>query len=144
MVPRRARGHSGGMQQIANTRPAPLRVFVVEDTPLIRVRIEEMVVEAGAVVAGHAGGVQAAIDAILAQRPDLVVLDIQLTDGSGFDVLRAVRAQAPEIDVYLFSNFAAYQYRQLAETLGARGFFDKSREFESMRDVVAQRAASRH
>jgi DNA-binding NarL/FixJ family response regulator len=143
MLARHACAQSDGMQAVANSA-TPLRVFVVEDTPLIRVRIEAMIVESGAAVAGHAGGVQAAISAILALRPDVVVLDIQLADGTGFDVLRAIRDQAPEIDVYLFSNFVAYPYRQLAERLGARGFFDKSREFDSMRGVVAQRAASRH
>ncbi len=101
-----------------------------------------MVVLAGASVAGHAGGVAAAISAILKTRPDLVILDIQLSDGTGFDVLRAVRAQAPDIDIFLFSNFAAYPYRQLAERLGAKGFFDKSKEFDRMREVVAQRAAA--
>jgi len=123
---------------------APLGVFLVEDSALIRDRLEAMLALAGAATAGHANTVAGAIPAILAARPDLVILDIQLADGTGFDVLRAVREQAPEIDVYLFSNFASYPYRQLAERLGARGFFDKSREFDSMRDAVAQRAASRH
>ena len=144
MSPRRARTHSGGMPSPAQSRPTSPRVFIVEDTPLIRVRIEEMIVETGAAVAGHAFSVQPAIDAILAQRPDVVVLDIQLVDGSGFDVLRALRDQAPEIDVYLFSNHAAYPYRQIAERLGARGFFDKSTEFDRLRDVVAQRVAATH
>ena len=144
MSQRHALAHSGGMQSEAQPQPAPLRVFVVEDTALIGMRIEEMIVETGAAVAGHAFGVQAAIDAILALRPDLVVLDIQLADGSGFDVLRTLHDRAPEIDVYLLSNHAAYPYRQIAERLGARGFFDKSREFGSLRDVVAQRVAAGH
>lgn len=131
------------MQAVASSA-APLSVFVVEDTPLIRVRIEEMVAETGAALAGYAVGVEAAIGAILQARPDLVILDIQLADGTGFDVLRAIRSQAPGVDFYLFSNFDAYPYRQLAERLGARGFFDKSREFDSMRELIAQRAASRH
>ena len=143
MPPRAAAGHSGGMQQ-THQSAAPLRVFVVEDSPPIRERLEAMIGEAGAVAAGHANSVRAAIDGILEARPQLVILDVQLADGTGFDVLRAVRKQAPEIDVYLFSNFAADAYRQLAETLGAKGFFDKSREFGSMRDVAAQRAAAGH
>jgi DNA-binding NarL/FixJ family response regulator len=138
-------------QQLAQAAPAPapnraasrlLQVFVVEDSQPIRERLEAMITQAGAAIAGHAAGVQAAIEAILALQPDLVVLDIQLADGTGFDVLRAVRNQAPGIDIYLLSNFAAYPYRQLAERLGAKGFFDKSKEFGLMRDVVAQRAAS--
>ena len=143
MLPRAAGGHSGGMQQTAKSA-APLRVFVVEDSPLIRERLEAMIVAAGAVATGHASGVEPAIRAILLERPELVILDLQLADGTGFDVLRAIRKQAPEIDVYLLSNFAADPYRQLAGRLGAKGFFDKSREFGRMRDVVAQRAAARN
>ena len=141
MLPRAAGGHSGGMQQTAKSA-APLRVFVVEDSPLIRERLEAMIVAAGAVATGHASGVEPAIRAILLERPELVILDLQLADGTGFDVLRAIRKQAPEIDVYLLSNFAADPYRQLAGRLGAKDFFDKSREFGRMRDVVAQRAAA--
>ena len=44
----------------------------------------------------------------------------------------------------MISNFSAYPYRQLAERLGARGFFDKSREFERVREVVARRAVHRN
>jgi len=121
-----------------------LRVFVVDDSPLIRERLEAMITLAGAEAAGHASGVAAAVRAILLERPEIVILDVQLADGSGFDVLRAVRKQAPEIDVYLLTNFAADPYRQLAERFGARGFFDKSSEFGRMHDVVAQRAAARH
>ena len=126
----------------ASQSPTPLRVFVVEDSALIRERLDAMITQAGAVSAGHAAGVDVAIHTILALQPDLVILDIQLADGTGFDVLRAVHDQAPDIDIYLLSNHAAYPYRQLAERLGARGFFDKSKEFGRMRDVVVQRAAA--
>jgi DNA-binding NarL/FixJ family response regulator len=142
MFGRCARRHTGGMEKAPATA-APLRVFVVEDSVPIRERIESMISEAGAATAGRAAGVTAAIDGILEQRPDLVILDLQLADGTGFEVLRALRTRAPGIDVYLCSNYASYPYRQLAERLGAKGFFDKSREFGLMRDAVALRAASR-
>jgi len=146
MLPGAAGTHSGGMQQTARAaQPAPsaqVRVYVVEDSLLIRERLDAMITLAGATVAGHASTVKDAIAGILVERPELVILDIQLADGTGFDVLRSVRKQAPEIDVYLFSNFSAYPYRQLAERLGAKDFFDKSKEFGLMRDAVARRAAS--
>lgn len=143
MSPRAAARHSGGMQQTAKSA-APLRVFVVEDSTPIRERLEAMIAQAGAAMAGHATTVQAAIEGILLERPALVILDMQLADGTGFEVLRAIRKQAPEIDIYLLSNFAAYPYRELAERLGAKGFFDKSSEFGLMREIVAQRAAASH
>jgi DNA-binding NarL/FixJ family response regulator len=73
----------------------------------------------------------------------VVVLDLSLAGGtSGFEVLRAVSRQAPEIDIYMISNFVAEPYRELAERLGARDFFDKSRELERVRSVIAERAAA--
>ncbi len=134
------------MQQTAHTAhsAAPVRVYIVEDSLLIRERLDAMITVAGAAVAGHASTANAAIASILVERPELVVLDMQLADGTGFDVLRAIRKQAPEIDVYFLSNYSAYPYRDLAERLGAKGFFDKSKEFDLMREVVAQRAAAGH
>jgi DNA-binding NarL/FixJ family response regulator len=119
-----------------------MQVFLVEDSAPVRERLTEMLHDLPDTrVLGHAAEADGAIREILAAAPDVVLLDISLAAGSGFDVLRAVRPQAPQIDFYLLSNFAAFPYRQLAETLGARGFFDKAREFERVREVIAERAA---
>ena len=121
-----------------------IRVYIVEDSLLIRERLDAMITVSGATVAGHASTADAAIAGILVERPDLVILDMQLADGTGFEVLRAIRKQAPQIDIYFLTNFAAFPYRDLAERLGAKGFFDKSRDFDLMRDVVARRASAGH
>jgi DNA-binding NarL/FixJ family response regulator len=118
-----------------------MKVFLVEDSAPVRQRLMAMLEELpGTRVLGHAADAEAAIRAILERAPDLVLLDVSLASGSGFDVLRAVRPQAPEIDFYFLSNFSAFPYRQLAERLGARGFFDKTRELERVREIVAERA----
>jgi DNA-binding NarL/FixJ family response regulator len=125
-----------------------MQVFLVEDSPIIRQRLAAML-EAipGTCIAGRAAAADEAVAAILATRPDLVVLDVQLEHGSGFDVLRALHAQAPELEVVMLSNHSSYPYRQIAQRFGARGFFDKTREFERVRDIVVQKGeahASRH
>lgn len=105
---------------------------------MVRERLESLLLQiAGTTIIGHAAGAQAAIRDILEKRPDLVVLDVQLAEGSGFDVLRALHAKAPELPVVMLSNYSADPYRQIAERFGARGFFDKAREFERVREVVA-------
>lgn len=96
----------------------------------------------GARVIGTATHATRAIRNILDEQPDMVLCDLKLATGSGFDVLRAVRAAAPGIDVYMLSNFASEPYRRLATELGARGYFDKTNEIERVRDVVAKRAAN--
>jgi len=116
-----------------------LRIFLVDDSPLIRERIEAMIgTIAGAEVVGHAESADDAIRGIFATQPDAVVLDLILTRGTGLDVLRAVRAAAPDIDVYLLTNHAAEPYRRAAERLGASGFFDKTTEFRSVRQALAE------
>jgi DNA-binding NarL/FixJ family response regulator len=120
-----------------------MKVFIVEDSVPVRERLEAMLgAIPGVSIQGSAAGATQAVGAILAGRPEVVLLDLSLAEGSGFDVLREVRASAPEIDVYMLSNFSAFAYRDLAERLGARGYFDKSREFERVRDVIASRAAT--
>lgn len=119
-----------------------MQVFLVEDSPLIRDRLAALLSAVpGTQVCGYAGDAEAAIRQILDTRPDVVLLDLSLSEGTGFDVLRAVRRAAPQIDFYMLTNFAADPYRQLAGKLGALGFFDKTKEFERVRDVIAARAA---
>lgn len=118
------------------------KVFLVEDSAALRDRLNVLLINAGADIVGHASTAQNAIDGILETRPDVVVLDLSLAQGSGFDVLRVVHQAAPEIEFYMLSNFASLPYRRMAESLGARGFFDKTSEFEQVRDVVAGHAAA--
>jgi DNA-binding NarL/FixJ family response regulator len=118
------------------------KVFLVEDSAPIRERLKAMLAAVpGATLVGEATGVHQAIGAILAARPDLVLLDLCLEHGSGFEVLDAVHRREPGIDFYMLSNFASEPYRRHAERLGASGFFDKTTDFDRVRDLVAQRAA---
>ena len=123
-----------------------MNIFLVEDSGPVRERLAAMLSAIpGAKLVGTAEQADAAIREILTARPEVVVLDISLSGGSsGFDVLRGVRPAAPEIDFYMLSNFAAEPYRQLAQRLGAREFFDKSREFDRVRQLIAARAAPTH
>ena len=140
---RAAQRHTAAMQVAAATQP--MNVFLVEDSAQVVQRLEEMLTAiAGVRTVGSAARADEAIREVLARHPDAVLCDISLAQGTGFDVLRALHARAPDVDVYMLSNFATEPYRRLAERLGARGFFDKSNELERMRDAVAARAALRH
>lgn len=120
-------------------------VFLVEDSAPLRKRIAALLNDTGTTkVVGEATTARDAIEAILELRPDAVVLDLNLAQGSGFDVLRAVHEIAPEIDIYMLSNFSSLPYRRYAETLGARGFFDKTTEFDRVRDAITARAHTLH
>jgi DNA-binding NarL/FixJ family response regulator len=84
------------------------------------------------------------VDGILRTHPDSVLLDLNLMGKSGMDVLRAVHPQAPDIVFIVLTNHSEPQYRRACARAGARYFLDKSTEFERVREVIAEIAATRH
>jgi DNA-binding NarL/FixJ family response regulator len=118
-------------------------VYLVEDSAPVRERLEAMMTSIpNTRVVGHAAGAREAVGDILAKHPNVVLCDLNLKDGTGFEVLRTLRAKAPLIECYMLSNFSTQPYRRVAAELGARDFFDKTNEFERIRDVIAGRAAT--
>jgi DNA-binding NarL/FixJ family response regulator len=120
------------------------KIFLVEDSPPVLARLRDLFAGVERVeVVGEAGSAHDAIAGILRTQPDVVLLDLDLTDSSGFDVLRALAARLPQVTFCMLSNHSAYPYRELAGRLGARAFLDKTREFEQARDLVAALAKTK-
>ena len=120
----------------------PTRVFIVDDSASIRVRLAEMLGRmADVAVVGEAASAAEAIAGILHTLPDSVLLDLNLIGSTGLDVMRAVRSRAPEIAFVVLTNHSEPQYRQACFEAGARYFLDKSGEFERVREVIAEIAA---
>lgn len=68
--------------------PRPLRVTVVEDSPTAAAATCDLLIEAGFTVAGTAASVERAEALVRAERPDLVLSDVHLTDGDGIELTR--------------------------------------------------------
>ena len=115
------------------------KVFLVEDSPAIRVRLSEMLAKIdGVSIVGEADTPASAIDGILHTRPHCVVLDIKLFGGSGIEVLRRVKAVHPSIAFIVLTNHAEPQYRKICMAHGASYFLDKSSEFEKIKDLILE------
>ena len=116
---------------------APLMVFLVEDSLAIRARLAATIrgVE-GAALVGEAGTVGAAIEGIRATHAGAVILDLQLEDGSGLEVLRAVHPTSPLLHVAVLTNYATDQHRRACMDAGAEYFLDKSSDFPRIREIV--------
>ena len=113
-------------------------VFLVEDSAPIRMRLAEMLTDMqGVAIVGEAETPPSAIEGILRTHPDSVVLDIQLSGGSGIEVLRKVRSVDPGIVFIMLTNHANPQYRRICMEAGASYFLDKSSEFENVKAIIA-------
>ncbi len=122
-----------------------VRVFIVEDSPVIRERLTESVSSPGRIeVVGYAESEANALAALRHAEWDAVILDLQLKEGNGLRVLKALREGREGKLVIVLTNYAFPQYRQRSEQLGADYFFDKSREYHRVREVLEQRAAVAH
>ncbi len=82
-----------------------MKIFLVEDSLVVRGQLAAMLATIpGAEVVGEAASALPAIRDILNLRPDLVLLDVHLAEGSGFEVLNAVHVAAPEIDFCMLTD----------------------------------------
>ena len=108
----------------------PLQVYIVEDSPIIQRLLASAIAAAGAKMVGCSANAQEAIADVFALEPDLVLIDIGLASGSGFDVLETLQIDslAPEAVKVVLTNHANTEYQNLSRRLGADRFFDKSSE----------------
>ena len=117
-----------------------VRVLVVDDSTPVRARVVALLRERGLEVVAEAATTAAALQLAADLSPDAIVLDLQLLDGSGLDLLPALKAREPSPVVAVLTNFAQAAYRSRCLALGADCFFDKSSEFESVGDALVARA----
>lgn len=103
-----------------------ISVVVCDDHGIIRsgiARILEKTNDFELVAAAPTG--ELLLDAVRDFSPDLVVLDIRLTDCSGLDLLKQVLAIAPGLRVVMLSMYSARGYIEKAKAEGARGYITK-------------------
>jgi DNA-binding NarL/FixJ family response regulator len=86
----------------------------------------------------HAGTYQEAIEMLVEIRPDMILLDINLPDKNGIELLKKIREKDQEVIVIMITNYATPQYSRLCKKLGAQYFFDKSKDFELIADVIEE------
>src|SRR4051794_37795961 len=103
----------------------PPRVLIIDDHVPFRAAMRELLERRGFAVVAEADGAKAGIAAVEAVTPDAVVLDVQLPDGSGIDVCRALTEANPGLVVLLVSADA--QYGRWARDCGAVAFLPKVR-----------------
>jgi DNA-binding NarL/FixJ family response regulator len=127
----------------AAPQPASMRLFIVEDSSAVLERILRSIADVPNVsVVGSAMDVAHAIVGLDELHPDALILDLHLPGGSGLDVLRSVRPSNPDMQVLVFTNFAAEPYRRAAMDAGADEFIDKNADFPKVREILARWSAA--
>jgi len=104
-----------------------IRTLIADDHALVRAGIRALVEKIkGVLVVGEAGKGSEVLKLINQLKPDLVLLDITMPDGSGFDVLQQVTKKHSGIRVIVLTVHEASEYAMRAMREGAVGFLPKS------------------
>ena len=116
-----------------------MQILLVDDHEIVRRGLRQLLAEAWPDAGfGEVGGLPAAREALGRQAWDLVLLDINLPDGSGLDLLSETRQRCPGAAVLVLSSYPEQEFAVRAFKLGAAGYLTKSSVAEEML-VAAQR-----
>jgi len=113
-------------------------VLIVDDSYLIVKKLTEVLIESNSVSEVHyAYNIADAMMILHRQKPDIISLDINLSNESGIDLLRTIKKEYPEIIVAMLTNQASGYYKDLCIKLGADYFLDKSCDFDNFFDIIS-------
>ena len=114
-----------------------MRVLIADDSKLLVDRLVEALTQVNGIeIVGRAETGAEASKAIRRLKPDVVILDICMPDGTGIDVLDEMQNDQLMPLVIVLTNYSHSFYSKRCLQKGAKFFFDKSNEFEKVGEVL--------
>lgn len=119
-----------------------IRVVVADDHPIVRQGMVALLEDEPdiEVVADVADG-RAALSAVLAEQPDVVLMDLRMPEMDGVEATRAVRARRPDVAVLVVTTYDTDEAIVRAVEAGAAGYMLKDSPIEDLVDAVRRAAA---
>ncbi len=115
----------------------PLHVLLVDDHEIVRRGLRNLLGERKDLnVVGEASTAKEAVSEALRLRPDVVVMDLRLPDGSGVEACREIRDQAPDTKVIILTSFADEDALFSAVMAGAAGYVLKDLDAARLQDAI--------
>src|SRR5216683_5803461 len=103
-----------------------IRVLLVDDHEVVRDGVKSLInANDDLTVVGEAGSVREAIDQAVRTKPDVVVMDVRLADGSGIEATREIRARLEKTQVLMLTTFADDEALFASIMAGAAGYVFK-------------------
>src|ERR1700735_3656972 len=116
-----------------NSTPRMKMVFVVDDHPIVRQGLTLLInQECDPAVCGEAEEMHSALAAVLAVRPDILIVDISLNGPDGLELLKNVRISSPRLPVLILSMHDESIYAERALRAGANGYIMKQEATEKV------------
>ena len=122
----------------------PARILVVDDHPIVRLGIRQMIeAEPSLSICGEAESAEAALRLVKSSDADLAVVDLSLKDGSGLELIRALREISPRLPVLVLSMHDEHLFAERALRAGAHGYIMKHEAIDGLIGAIQQVLAGR-
>lgn len=119
-----------------------IRVLVVDDHAIVRRGLKHLFAESGDIaVAGEATSAEDALEKIRRSRWDVAVIDINLPDRDGLELIEQARIANPKLPLLVLTMYAEEQFAVRAVRLGAAGYVTKESAPEELMQAVRKVAA---
>jgi DNA-binding NarL/FixJ family response regulator len=125
----------------------PVRILIVDDSAIVRSGIKELLAAEKSppmTVVAEAGTAAEAVELCRRHRPDIVLLDIRLPDGSGLEACRKMLEHAPDTRVVVLTSHSNDRLIYDAVSSGAQGYLMKEVDpdgfINALRNVAAGRS----
>jgi DNA-binding NarL/FixJ family response regulator len=126
-----------------STRMAPApdkqkrRIFIVDDHPLVREWLTNLInQQPDLAVCGESESAPQALQAILASKPQVAIVDISLKDSSGIELIKSLKQSQPEVAVLVLSMHEESFYAERVLRAGARGYIMKRETTKKVIDAI--------
>jgi two-component system, NarL family, response regulator DevR len=122
--------------------PTPLSVMLVDDHEIVRQGLRALVEATGEMqVVAEAGSVAEAVLRARSYKPDVIVMDVRMPDGSGVDACRDIRSERPDSRVLMLTSFTDDTALFDAIMAGAAGYLLKQVRGADLLDAIRRVAA---
>lgn len=124
--------------------PRPVRVLLIDDSPLIRLGLRAALEDRPEIeIVGEAGTAAAGLELAEKFQPDLVLLDLRLPDKPGFVACRELGERVPAARVLILTSATDERNVQQAISAGAAGYLLKDNDSATLAAAIAQVASGR-
>jgi DNA-binding response OmpR family regulator len=113
-----------------------MKVLIVDDNVMLQKRLEKILTAMNAnSKIMQAYNCKQAMELFTPGRPDKVILDIALPDGSGINLLKEFKKDQPGVHVIMFTNYPTDEFKNRCLELGADEFIDK-KNFNQLIEII--------
>jgi DNA-binding NarL/FixJ family response regulator len=120
-----------------------LTIAIVDDSEIIRQRLVQRLNKCECFnIIWQSENVENTYCCFNQSAPSALILDIQLPDGSGIDILEKIKLESPFTKIIMLTNYPSLPFKNKCVKAGADYFFDKSTEFEKVFEILKELALS--